>query len=123
MQRVDGEGKCISPACLFWPRQERSLILDSCGECSRKRRNDKVRESTINQSPLQQHPGNRLDTGTGSTGRTAISERFNPLGGSVSLVKRFEKRAIEDPLSVFKMCLPPNRRYSESAADPVSFPL
>ncbi|GBN07161.1 hypothetical protein AVEN_63382-1 [Araneus ventricosus] len=47
---------------------------------------------------------------------------INPLGGPVSLVKRFEKRAIEDPLSVLKVCLPPKRRCSESAADPFSPP-
>ncbi|GBM94021.1 hypothetical protein AVEN_224777-1 [Araneus ventricosus] len=56
--------------------------------------------------------------------KTIVSRcgQFNPLGGSVSFVKRFEKRTIEDPLSVLKMCLPPNRRCSESAEDPVSSP-
>ncbi|GBN30476.1 hypothetical protein AVEN_138085-1, partial [Araneus ventricosus] len=47
---------------------------------------------------------------------------LNPLSGSVFFVKRFEKRAIEEPLSVLKVCLPPNRKCSESAADRVSSP-
>ncbi|GBO43841.1 hypothetical protein AVEN_202716-1 [Araneus ventricosus] len=47
---------------------------------------------------------------------------FNPLSGSVFFVKRFQKRAIEEPLSVLKVCLPPNRKCSESAADRVSSP-
>ncbi|GBM35042.1 hypothetical protein AVEN_240392-1 [Araneus ventricosus] len=51
-----------------------------------------------------------------------MCNRFNPLSGSVSLVKRFEKRVIEDPLSVLKLRLPPNRRCPKSAADPVSSP-
>ncbi|GBN52538.1 hypothetical protein AVEN_252218-1 [Araneus ventricosus] len=48
--------------------------------------------------------------------------RFNPLSGSVFFVKRFQKRAIEETLSVLKVCLPPNRKCSESAADRVSSP-
>ncbi|GBM24500.1 hypothetical protein AVEN_164130-1 [Araneus ventricosus] len=47
---------------------------------------------------------------------------FIPLSGSVFFVKRFEKRAIEEPLAVLKVCLPPNRKCSESAADRVSSP-
>ncbi|GBM83117.1 hypothetical protein AVEN_73113-1 [Araneus ventricosus] len=51
-----------------------------------------------------------------------MCNRFNTLSGSVSLVKRFEKRVIKDPLSVLKLRLPPNRRCPKSAADPVSSP-
>ncbi|GBM41442.1 hypothetical protein AVEN_157738-1 [Araneus ventricosus] len=56
-------------------------------------------------------------------GNSQQSFMFNPLSGSVFFVKRFEKRAIEEPLSVLKVCLPPNRKCSESAADRVSSPL
>ncbi|GBM61597.1 hypothetical protein AVEN_226870-1 [Araneus ventricosus] len=52
----------------------------------------------------------------------SLDPNFNPLSGSVFFVKRFEKRAIEEPLSVLKVCLPPNRKCSESAADRVSSP-
>ncbi|GBN63606.1 hypothetical protein AVEN_88734-1 [Araneus ventricosus] len=38
---------------------------------------------------------------------------FNPLSGSVFFLKRFEKRAAAEPLSVLKVCLPPNRRFSQ----------
>ncbi|GBM93434.1 Transposable element Tc1 transposase [Araneus ventricosus] len=48
---------------------------------------------------------------------------INPLSGSVSLVKRFEKRLFEDPLSVLKVRPPPNKTCSKSAADSVSSPL
>ncbi|GBL99651.1 hypothetical protein AVEN_68896-1 [Araneus ventricosus] len=51
-----------------------------------------------------------------------LSSGLNPLSGSVFFVKRFQKRAIEEPLSVLKVCLPPNRKCSESAADRVSSP-
>ncbi|GBL62294.1 Retrovirus-related Pol polyprotein from transposon 297 [Araneus ventricosus] len=54
---------------------------------------------------------------------TEAKSNFNPLSGSVFFVKRFQKRAIEEPLSVLKVCLPPNRKCSESAADGVSSPL
>ncbi|GBM38111.1 hypothetical protein AVEN_40982-1 [Araneus ventricosus] len=45
---------------------------------------------------------------------------INPLSSSVFFVKRFEKRVIEEPLSVLKVCLPPNIKCSESSADQVS---
>ncbi|GBO23454.1 hypothetical protein AVEN_73363-1, partial [Araneus ventricosus] len=58
-----------------------------------------------------------------STQQVRRSVAFNPLSGSVSLVKRFEKRLFEDPLSVLKVRPPPNRTCSKSAADSVSSPL
>ncbi|GBN25014.1 hypothetical protein AVEN_21192-1 [Araneus ventricosus] len=51
-----------------------------------------------------------------------LLQLINPLSGSVFLVKRFEKRAIEDPLSVLKLRLPPNRICPKRAADSVSSP-
>ncbi|GBN00825.1 hypothetical protein AVEN_77309-1 [Araneus ventricosus] len=54
--------------------------------------------------------------------KEAFKFHINPLSGSVFFVKRFQKRAIEEPLSVLKVCLPPNRKCSESAADRVSSP-